>query len=519
MRNSLVILVVLLFGACSQKESVSEQENRLPNIVFVLADDLGYGEVGYQGQSKIKTPNIDALAATGMIFTDHYTAAPVCAPARCMLLTGKHGGHAYIRGNDEWRERGEVWDYAKAAVDPNLEGQRPLPADTQTLAKLLQGAGYKTAIIGKWGLGAPLSEGIPTNLGFDYFYGYNCQRQAHNLYPPHLWENETKISLNNEIVVPRTLLDSLADPNSPESYARYQQEDYAPDLMHEKALSFVEANQDKPFFLYYASPLPHLPLQIPDEAREAYMAEFGEEMPYDGQRGYFPNQYPRATYAAMITKLDQQIGELRDKLDELGLLENTLIVVTSDNGPTYTGGVDFDYFESSAPFTNGYGRSKGFVYEGGVRVPMLVNWKGKIEAGTKSDHVSIFYDWLPTLCELVGIDIPSDTDGESFLATMLGKKQKDREYIFWEYPEYGGQQAVRMGKWKGIRQNIIKEGSLEIELYDLESDPMEQVNIAQQYPEVVNRIELIMEEEHTSSVLDRFKMPSLGDILGGTQSN
>lgn len=519
MRIFTLAVVLLLAFSCTEKKSSSESSSQVPNIVFILADDLGYGEVGYQGQEKIKTPNIDALAASGMIFTNHYTAAPVCAPARCMFLTGKHGGHAYIRGNDEWRERGEVWDYAKAAVDPNLEGQRPLPAETQTLAKLLQGAGYKTAIIGKWGLGAPLSEGIPSNLGFDYFYGYNCQRQAHNLYPPHLWENETKIQLNNEIVVPRTLLDSLADPNDPSSYTRYEQNDYAPDLMHEKALSFVEENQEEPFFLYYASPLPHLPLQIPDEERKSYIDEFEEEMPYDGTRGYFPNQFPRATYAAMITKLDEQIGELRDKLDELGLLENTLIVVTSDNGPTYTGGVDFDYFESSTPFTNGYGRTKGFVYEGGVRVPMLVNWKGKITQGTTNDHVSIFYDWLPTLCDLVGIEIPKDTDGESFLAAMMGETQKEREYIFWEYPEYGGQQAVRMGKWKGIRQNIIKESSLDIELYDLEADPMEQKNIANDYPQVVDQIASIMQEEHTSSVLDRFKMEPLGDSLSQGQLN
>jgi len=506
--------VFLVFGmwitliSCSEKEV---RQDSKPNIVFILADDLGYGEVGYQGQEKIKTPNIDALAASGKIFTNHYTAAPVCAPARCMLLTGKHGGHAYIRGNDEWRERGEVWDYAKAAEDPNLEGQRPLPANTQTLAKLLQSAGYKTGIVGKWGLGGPLSEGIPTNLGFDYFYGYNCQRQAHNLYPPHLWENEVKVKLNNQLVVPRTLLDSLADPNDSESYVRYEQQEYAPDLMHEKALAFIEENQDKPFFLYYASALPHVPLQIPGKDRAEYEKALGEETPYDGSQGYFPNQNPRAAYAAMIAKLDQQIGEIKQKLDELGLAENTIIVITSDNGPTYTGGVDFDFFESSKPFTNGYGRTKGFVYEGGIRVPMLVNWPGKVQAGSSSDHISIFYDWLPTICELVGVPIPADTDGESFLAAIYGNAQKPHEYIFWEYPEYGGQQAIRMGKWKAIRQDIIAKNSLEIELYDLENDPQEQVNLAATNPDLILKLEAIFKKEHSKSVLERFHMPALGD--------
>lgn len=508
-RNLFPLCILVLIFSCGERVEESQEQTAKPNIVFILADDLGYGEVGYQGQDIIKTPNIDALANSGRVFTNHYSGAPVCAPARCIFLTGKHGGHAYIRGNDGMTERGDVWDYALASADPNLEGQRPLPASTQTLAKLLQSAGYETGIVGKWGLGGPMTEGIPSNLGFDYFYGYNCQRQAHNLYPPHLWENETKIPLDNEIVVPRTLLDSLADPNNPASYTRYEQNDYAPDLMHDKALAFMETNKDEPFFLYYASPLPHVPLQIPDADRQAYIEEFGAEMPYDGLAGYFPNQFPRATYAAMITKLDQQIGELRDKLEELGVLENTLIVVTSDNGPTFLGGVDFDYFESSEPFTNGYGRTKGFVYEGGVRVPMLVNWKGKIDPGTSSDHISIFYDWLPTICEMIGIEVPMDADGQSFFGAIMGTEQLDRDYIFWEYPEYGGQQAIRMGDWKAVRQNIKKEGNLEIELYNLAEDPEEQQNVANKNPTIVKEMELIFQKEHEKPAVDTFLMPAL----------
>jgi arylsulfatase len=426
-------------------------------------------------------------------------------------LTGKHGGHAYIRGNDEWRERGEVWDYAKAAADPNLEGQRPLPVGTITLASILQEQGYKTGIVGKWGLGAPLTESIPTKMGFDYFYGYNCQRQAHNLYPPHMWENENKIQLNNPIVVPSTKLDSGADLYDPASYEKYNQKDYAPTLMHDKALSFIEENKDEPFFLYYASPLPHVPLQAPFDDVEKYESEIGDEAPYDGSKGYFPNRYPRATYAAMISLLDQQIGEVREKIRALGLEENTIIVVTSDNGPTYTGGVDFDYFESSSPFTNGYGRTKGFVYEGGIRIPMLVSWPGKVVAGSKTDHISAFYDVLPTICDLLGVTVPQDTDGKSFLPTLLGKEQEAHEYLFWEYPEYGGQQAVRMGKWKAIRQNIIKEGNLEIELYDLSIDPKEQNNIADANPEIIQKMKEIMKKEHSTPALDRFKMAALED--------
>ncbi|TFV93675.1 N-acetylgalactosamine-6-sulfatase [Algoriphagus kandeliae] len=504
------LLAFLFLGLFSCEKA--EQKPQKPNIVLILADDLGYGEVGFNGQKLIKTPNMDALAASGRIFTNHYTAAPVCAPARGMILTGLHSGHAYIRGNDEWRERGEVWDYAKAATDPNLEGQRPLPAETLTIAKVLQQNGYKTGIVGKWGLGAPLSEGIPTNLGFDYFFGYNCQRQAHNLYPPHLWENEAKVSLNNEIVVPGTKLDEGADPMDPTSYARYQQEEYAPEVMHEKALTFLEENSDQPFFLYYASPLPHLPLQAPQDLVEEYVEIFGEEAPYDGSKGYFPNRYPRATYAAMITLLDQQIGELRQKVEELGQTENTIFILTSDNGPTYTGGVDFDFFESSQPFSNGYGRTKGFIYEGGIRVPMVVNWPGKVQSGSYSDHISAFYDLFPTLCDLIGVDTPENLDGMSFLPAILGKEQKPHEFLYWEFPEYGGQQAVRMGKWKAVRQKL-KEGIVKTELYDLSLDPLEENDLAESYPDIVAQLEEIMVKEHQESSIDRFKLEALGDQL------
>ncbi|NOX64793.1 MAG: arylsulfatase [Chlorobi bacterium] len=501
-----VLILIILFGCSVKKQVVTK-----PNIIYILADDLGYGELGVYGQEKILTPNIDKLANSGMMFTQHYSGSPVCAPSRCVLLTGKHTGHAYIRGNDEWKERGDVWDYAKASADPNLEGQRPIPGSTVTIGKLLQKAGYKTGIFGKWGLGGPLTEGRPNLQGFDYFYGYNCQRQAHNLYPPHLWENEEKIILNNELVVPNTKLEKGADPYDEKSYARFQQNDYAPEKIHEKALAFIKQNKDQPFFLYYASPLPHVPLQIPREYVDKYRKIFGDEEPYIGDKGYFPNRYPRAAYAAVISYLDSQVGELVSTLKELGIYENTLIIFSSDNGPTYTGGVDYSFFNSARPFKNGYGRTKGFVYEGGIRIPMIASWPNHIEAGSTTDHISAFYDLLPTICDITGIKTPKDVDGISFKPTLLNKQQQKHDHLYWEFPSYKGQQAVRMGKWKGIRKNIF-DGNMEIELYDLEKDIREEKNVAEQYPEVVKRIKQIMKEEHKLSTIKRFQFRQLGDL-------
>ena len=498
------ILSVLIFS-CNTNETEKQ-----PNIIYFLADDLGYGEVGVYGQEKILTPNIDALAKSGMLFTQHYSGAPVCAPARYIFLTGKHSGHAFIRGNDEWDERGDVWNYALVSEDPGLEGQRPIPSNTVTLGNQLKNAGYETSILGKWGLGAPESEGIPNLQGFDYFYGYNCQRQAHNLYPSHLWENIEKSVLDNELVAPRTKLDSLADPYDEASYAKYQQNDYAPERIHEKALAFINENKDRPFFMYYASPLPHLPLQAPKEYVDKYRKILGDEEPYLGDRGYFPNRYPRATYAAMISYLDHQLGELVASLKTLDIYDNTVIIFSSDNGPTYTGGVDFDFFESSKPFNNGYGRTKGFVYEGGIRIPLIASWPNHIKAGTTSDHISAFYDLMPTICDLAGIVPPEDIDGLSFKSVLLGKEQRAHDFLYWEFPSYKGQQAVRIGKWKGVRKNIF-DGNLAIELYDLEVDFKEENDIATLHPEIVEKIKNIMVQEHEPSSNERFKFKQLGD--------
>ena len=502
-----VLAFGFIFVGCNQKNEVKPP----PNIIYILADDLGYGELGVYGQTKIKTPNIDALAKNGMLFTQHYSGAPVCAPARYVFVTGKHAGHSHIRGNDEWGSRGEVWNYEKVFRDPNLEGQRPIKKNTPTIGNQLKNAGYATSIIGKWGLGAPLTEGIPNLKGFDYFYGYNCQRQAHNLYPSHLWENTEKILLNNELISPRTKLDSLADPYLEQSYSKFTQQDYAPQKMQEKALDFITKNKDQPFFMYYASPLPHLPLQVPKKDVEEYKKVFGEEEPYLGNQSYFPNRNPKAAYAAMITYLDNQVGEIVALLKEEGIYENTVIFFSSDNGPTYLGGVDFNYFESSKPFTNGFGRTKGFLYEGGTRVPLIASWPNHIEPGSKSNHISAFYDLMPTLCDIASTSAPEAIDGISFKSTLLNKKQKQHDFLYWEFPAYQGQQAVRMGKWKGIRKNIFK-GNMKIELYNLETDLEELNDVSSKYPEVVEKISEVMLEEHEPATIERFKFKQLGDI-------
>jgi arylsulfatase len=356
-----------------------------------------------------------------------------------------------------------------------------------------------------------MTDGIPNNRGFDFFFGYNCQRQAHNLYPRHLWKNREKVWLDNDIIQPGTKLDSVADPYLEASYAKYTQNDYAPALMQEEALSFIQRNKDRPFFLYYATPLTHVPLQVPKSYIDEYRREFGDEEPYIGDKGYFPHRYPHAAYAAMVTYLDDQVGEIVAKLKELGLYENTIIMFTSDNGPTYVGGADSEFFDSAKPFKSAYGRGKGFTYEGGIRIPLIVSWEGKITPGSTSNLVSAFWDVLPTLSELAGAEIPDKIDGISFLPELLnaGNQQK-HEFLYWEFPSYGGQQAVRLGDWKGIRKEIF-QGNMAIELYNIAEDPIEEHNVAGEFPEILKSIEAIMSNEHEEASLDRFKIVQLGD--------
>ena len=510
LRGILFYLIVAFFMfSCTQ--SNEKKEISKPNIIYILADDLGYAEVGCYGQEKIETPNIDKLASNGMRFTQHYAGAPVCAPSRCVLLTGKHTGHAQIRGNDEWAERGDVWDFEAMAKDPNLEGQRPLKTGTLTIGKLLQQAGYKTGIVGKWGLGAPLTEGIPNKQGFDFFYGYNCQRQAHTFFPVHLWKDTNKVMLNNKMVPPRTKLPKDADLYNPETYKDFWLTEYSSELMQKEVINFIKENKDQPFFMYYANPIPHNPLQAPKRWVDYYVNKFGDEEPYDGSRGYFPHRYPHACYAAMVSYLDEQVGEIIATLKELGLYENTLVIFTSDNGPTYSGGADSPWFDSAKPFKSEMGWGKGNVTEAGIRVPMIAQWPGKIQPASETNLISAFYDVLPTFCEIANVKAPDDIDGISFLPTLLQKNtQQEHEFLYWEFPSYGGQQAVRMGNWKGIRKNIFND-SLQIQLYNLEEDIQELNDVSAQYPEIVKKIEEILKVEHTPAELEKFKIKQLGD--------
>jgi arylsulfatase A-like enzyme len=498
--NTLKLLgISALLMQCKNGENEPSKINRLkPNIIYILADDLGYGDLGIYGQTKIETPNIDRLAASGMLFTQHYSGSPVSAPSRCVLLTGKHTGHSQVRGNDEWAERGDVWNYRAMIADSTLEGQRPLETGSITIAKLLQSSGYKTGMIGKWGLGAPHTESIPTKMGFDYFFGINCQRMAHTYYPVFLYENERRYNLDNDTVAPHTLLDKNADLMNPSSYSAYFLKEYAPDIMFTKLTEFVNSNKYNPFFLYWATPIPHAALQAPRKWIDYYVEKFGDEKPYRGDNSYFPLRYPHASYAAMISYLDDQVGNLVHQLKQLGIYENTLIILTSDNGPTYNGGTDSPWFKSGGPFRCDQGFGKGYVNEGGIRVPMIASWPSRIKSGTVSDHFSAFWDVLPTLCEIAGARQPHDIDGISFLPELTGKKQKQHKYLYWEFPESGGQQAVITGNFKAIRKEM-HNGNNRFELFDLSTDKEETSDIAASHPEVVKKVEEIIRKEHQKS--------------------
>lgn len=465
-----------------------------PNIIFLLADDLGYGELGCFGQEKIRTPNVDRLAQEGMRFTRHYAGNAVCAPSRCVLMTGLHPGHAWIRDNSE--------------VQP--EGQKPIPDSEVTLAELLKSRGYATAAMGKWGLGPPGSSGDPRRQGFDHFYGYNCQRHAHNFYPTYLWDDEQRVALDNHEFSAHQTLPEGADPTNPASYEPYRGRDYAPDRIAAEARHFIRANRDRPFFLYFPTTVPHLALQVPEDSLQEYQGLWPDP-PYPGGHGYLPQFAPRAAYAAMVTRLDREIGTLINLVEELGLTERTIFVFTSDNGPTYDrlGGSDSEFF-NSAPGMRGL---KGSLYEGGIRVPLVVRWKGHVPAGVESDRLTGFEDWLPTLLDLVGEReiIPTNTDGISFAPTLLGRWQPPRPFLYREFPSYGGQQAVWMGQWKGIRQNLRPRGqaapNLHLELYDLGADQAESTDVAEAHPDVVARIEQLMREQHTPA--SEFPFPAL----------
>ncbi len=459
-----------------------------PNIVFVLADDLGYGELGAYGQRRIRTPTLDRMAAEGMRFTQFYSGSPVCAPSRAAFLTGRHTGHAYVRDNHE----------LGGFLDEEERGQLALPPDHPTLARWLHANGYATAVVGKWGLGGPGSTGVPTKQGFDFFFGYLDQKQAHNYYPTHLWRNEERYPLRNTYFSPHQKLDG--DPNDPKAYEKYRGADYSIDFMTREAVAWLRANASKPFFLYFAPTIPHLALQVPEAALKEYEGKF-PETPYTGER-YLPQRTPRAAYAAMITYLDAQVGRVLGTLKEIGADERTLVIFTSDNGATFNvGGAPTEFFQSNGTLRG----HKQDVYEGGIRVPMIARWPGRIRAGTTSGQVAANWDMWATFADLAGGERPEGTDGISILPTLTGRgTQRQHEALYWEYHSQGGSQAVRMGRWKAVRTNAAKQPDGPIELYDLERDPGETTNLAGANQDVVRRIEAIMKTSHTPSVIPRW---------------
>ena len=481
--NNLSLILTLLSAALVSWAPAQTQTKakRPPNIIYMLADDLGYGELGCYGQKKIRTPHVDRLSAEGMRFTRHYAGAPVCAPSRCVLMTGRHLSNAAIRGNK--------------AVRP--EGQWAIPDDTVTIADLMKAQGYATGAMGKWGLGPPQSPSSPENQGFDLYHGYICQRVAHNYYPTHLWLNGHRQILNN-----RPFRGHKKLKEAPKSYTEFYGNEYAPDLMMNTALAFIRQNQEKPFFLYLPFVEPHLAMQPPQEWVDKYPRSWDEE-PYIGNRGYLPHPRPRAGYAAMISDLDDHVGRVMALLGELGLDSNTLVMFSSDNGATHdVGGVDTTFFKSVGELR---GR-KGSVYEGGLRVPMIARWPGVVEAGRTTNHVSGFQDVLPTLVELAGGTTPLHVDGISFLPTLLGTgNQKPHDHLIWEFFGYGGQQCVISGKWKAVRQRLRK-GNKRVELYDLDKDPSESVDLAAKFPDVVKRLTTILETDRTPNADFPIKM-------------
>lgn len=449
---SLATLGAITLGSCAQDGKRAEINP--PNIIFILADDLGYGDLSCYGQEKFSTPNIDRLAAEGIRFTNHYSGSTVSAPSRSSLMTGMHTGNTPVRGNKEFRP----------------EGQQPLPQTTRTIAHVLKDAGYTNGIVGKWGLGYPGSGSEPLDMGFDYFFGNNCQRHAHHHFVDYLWENRQRIS--------------------------YEEPIYSHDTVTDKGMQFIRDHKDKPFFLYMAYAIPHAEMVLPKEYLEPFIGRYHEPNPWPAGHSYGEQPYPRAALAAMITHLDSDVGRIMDLLAQLGIDDNTLVIFTSDNGPAVEGGNDPAFFNSSG----GMRGTKRDLYEGGIRVPFVARFPGVIPKGLETGHISAFWDIFPTFSELAGAAADVETDGNSLVPVFMGQadKQSKHEYLYWEFHELGARQAVRMEQWKGVRYNLA-DGNRDIELYNLDNDPGETTNIANDYPDVVARISEIMRSARVAS--------------------
>lgn len=456
------------------------------NVVFILADDLGWGELGCYGQQKIRTPNIDRLATEGMRFTQHYSGAPVCAPSRCVLMTGKHLGHTEIRDNQQ----------AKIKFPQFNEGQYPLTEQAVTIAQLFQNAGNATGAMGKWGLGPVGSTGDPNRKGFDLFFGYNCQAVAHSYYPEFLWRNAEKITINAKPIPGHT--------KPVEGEVKMEDwigETYAPTRMVAEAETFIAEQAKQPFFLYLPFIEPHVAIHPPRASVEKYPEDWDTQV-YRGENGYLPHPRPRAAYAAMISELDDHVGQVLAALDHAGVTDHTLVIFTSDNGATmegrsgshfHVGGADTEFFRSTA-YLRGY---KGSVYEGGIRVPMIARLPNRIAAGTVNDTPSYFADWFPTLCDVAGFDKPAGLDGESLWPVLTGQQKslEQRKPMVWVFPGYEGQVAVRLGDLKVLRRGLRAKAPSEWEVYDLSQDRSEAHNLAASQPEIIEQAVDVLKRE------------------------
>ncbi|MCH5238777.1 MAG: arylsulfatase [Muribaculaceae bacterium] len=470
-----------------------------PNIIFILADDLGYGDLGCYGQPYINTPNIDSLARDGIRFTQAYSGSPVSAPSRASLMTGQHTGHTFVRGNKEyWRGTDTITygvnkEYARV-------GQQPYSPDRVILPEILKAKGYNTSLFGKWAGGYENSESTPDKRGFDDFFGYICQFQAHLYYPNFL--NRYYPEEGDTAVVRMVLEDNIPYPMFGDEYANRSQ--YSGDLIHQEALKWIDKQSaDKPFAAFLTYTLPHAELYQPqDSLLKYYENRFEEDFDWPGQKGsrYNATKHVHAQFAAMIARLDSYVGEIRDQLEAKGLLDNTILIFTSDNGPHEEGGADPKFFGRD-------GKLRGLkrqCYEGGIRIPFIVYWKDRVEGGSESERQIVFYDFMPTLCDIIGADYEEFAEGEpdgiSFLPTLLGEEQPERDFLYWEFHETD-QIAVRKGDWKLI---VVKG---EPRLYNLAADIGETTDVAADNPEIVSDLIAIIRSQHTDSPLFRVTLP------------
>ena len=448
-------------GALRAKANIDKGE-RPPNVIYIMADDLGYGDLGSYGQEKIKTPHLDRMAREGTRFTQFYSGHTVCAPSRYALFTGRHTGHTLVRGNLGIEPRGDV----------------PLQPEDTTLAEVFKAADYQAGLFGKWALGLKGTTGAPHRQGFDAFLGYEDQSEAHHYYVDRLQGIEHSVTVNVDVDTTQ----------------------YTHDLLAEAALNFIGEHEAEPFFLYLPFTIPHKDLIVPKEALDPYLDEQGNSLFQEPDEPVEGNPHPNATYAAMVSRLDRDVGRILKRLEALGLAENTIVFFTSDNGPHEEGGHDPEVTNSNGPLRG----IKRDLYEGGVRVPMIAWGPGTVPAGRVSDHVWAAWDVLPTLAELIGPEAPSGIDGLSMASAVTGRGEPpEHEYLYWEF--HGGTpvEAVRAGRWKALRKPMLTG---EIELYDLETDPGEQNNVADQHPRVVRRMHRMLAKARTQPRMEEFQV-------------